>query len=110
MKFWSFFQIQGTTSWDDARKSVTQAITNLSQIVTNKVNFADNIDCTLVEMTLASGQNSVNHTLGKVPYGYLILSKSATADIYNGTAEWTKLTISLTSSAPCAVKIAVIGG
>lgn len=55
------------------------------------------IDGTFVDVTLISGSNTVNHTLGRVPLGFIITSRDSAATVYN--TAWDSTTVSLTASA-----------
>jgi hypothetical protein len=37
----------------------------------------------------------LNHKLGRVPVGYIVMSKSAACDIYAGSAAWTDTNITI---------------
>lgn len=60
----------------------------------------------LTNITLASGDNVINHKLGKTPVGWIIVDINAVASIYR-SASFNNLTLTLNASAPCTVNIAV---
>lgn len=110
MKFWGPFQLQSIGTPDDLRRFVNQAITNLSQIVTNNINFQDNMNCQVVGVTLGTSEIAIKHNFNRVPFGYLVLNQDANATIYSGTTEWNANTIYLKASGTVYAKIGILGG
>lgn len=89
---------------DGAQKSL-DAILNLG------IRFEDNVDCRIVSFTsngVANTEDSVAHTLGKVPVGYITVSVDKASIIYAGGTAWTTTAIYLkNSAATVACKIIV---
>lgn len=78
---------------------------NLATVVNGKIGFgdgtnADNIDGVWATVTfaLANTDTAITHNLGRVPVGYHVVSKSVSADIFNGVAAWTTTQLTLQSS------------
>ena len=111
MKFWAPFQIQTVRDIEDLRRFVDQGMKNISQLVTKNVNFTDNIQCTIVPcVTLGTTEIAVPHTLGTVPFGYLVLSRGSTAVVYDGSSAWNDKNIYLRATGTVGVKLAILGG
>jgi hypothetical protein len=60
----------------------------------------------LSNISLVSGTNVINHRLGTTPTGWLLIDINAAATIYR-SQPFNSTTLTLTSSAPCVVSLAV---
>jgi hypothetical protein len=59
---------------------------------------SDNIDGVWVSISTPGSINTdftVTHNLGRVPVGYLAMTKSAACDLYNGSIAWTSTQMTL---------------
>jgi hypothetical protein len=110
MKPWMPFQIQSVTSWEELRRFSSQGFQNLYQLMNGNIGFLDNINCQVQSVTLTTSPVAINHTLNKVPIGYLVLNQNANASVYSATLVWSDKTIYLQSSASVYVKLAILGG
>jgi len=73
-------------------KSINDQHYNLEAILNRGIKFQDNVDCVLVTFTSSAtpdAENTVAHTLGKVPTGYLTYGLNKGAVVYTGTTTWT---------------------
>lgn len=71
---------------------------NLKGILDRGISFTDNIDAVDIEFTSSAtpdAENTVTHTLGKVPTGFIVYDINKGAVVYKGTTSWTKTTIYL---------------
>lgn len=62
---------------------------NLASILDRGISFDDNVDCRFVTFTshvTPGTEISVPHTLGKIPTGYIPVTKDKEADVYNTTS------------------------
>jgi hypothetical protein len=109
MKPWMPFQIQSVSSWEELRRFCSQGFQNLFLALNGRIGFTDNIYCQIVDVTLPLGNTAVAHTFGKVPIGFLVLTKNANVDIWQVT-EWTDTYIYLQVNNTVTAKIAIIGG
>lgn len=111
MKFWASFQTQSIKSLDDVVRFLSQAMSNISQILTNRVSFTDNMDAQVLDIEITQSNQQITHTLGRVPIGFIVLSKTSAEEIYRGSVEWTDKHIYLSSSSiiNISAKIAIIG-
>lgn len=61
---------------------------------------------TTLDVQLVNGTNVINHKLGQIPQGWIILDITGAAVIYR-SAPFNKLTLTLTSNAAVSVSIGV---
>lgn len=67
-------------------------------ILDKGLSFEDNADVAFVSYTTNAApntQDTVAHTLGKVPTRYIVVSKDKAADVYNGGTAFTKTNLYL---------------
>ena len=95
----------------DLIKALLNLETNLKGILNRGINFRENIDCATVDFTSSAtpnAENTVAHTLGKIPTGYIVVGKDKAGDLYNGTSAWTGSNVFLKCSvASVTLKIIV---
>jgi hypothetical protein len=73
----------------------------LDRILNHGIQFEDNVRGGYVEITLTGEEQQVEHNLGYVPSGYLVILKSAEFDIWTTAdqlVKWTSTVLSLQSS------------
>jgi hypothetical protein len=71
----------------------------LDKLLNEGLEFSDNFRGALLEVDLAAGENTVIHSLGFVPQGYLVLYSANEAIIYGSRVEeWTSESIFLVSN------------
>lgn len=75
---------------------------SLNPILANPINQCH----ILTNIVLASGSTTFNHGLGKLMQGWIIVDRNSAASIYR-SAPLNALNLTLTSSAPVTVNIAV---
>lgn len=84
---------------------------NLVAILDSGISFSDNVDVASVTFTSSGtpdAENTVAHTLGKIPTGYIVTSLNKAASVYKGTTAWSATNIYLKSNvASTEVKILV---
>jgi hypothetical protein len=72
----------------DLLRTLNRLVDNLRTILDRGVQFEDNIDCRMISFTSNASPNTedtVAHTLGKTPQGYIIYSKDKAGDLYTST-------------------------
>jgi hypothetical protein len=80
------------------RRALDDQQSNLAAILNRGINFDENVDSRQVSFTsdaVANAENTVAHTLGKVPTGYIVVSINKAAIVYNGGTAWTTALIYL---------------
>lgn len=72
----------------------------LDQILNQGLTVEDNFNWAILEVVLVSGENKIQHGLGHIPNGYIVIYKEDNTDI-NGSSlsSWTTEQLLLTSSA-----------
>ncbi len=84
---------------------------NLKFILDRGISWTDNIDAVDVTFTSSATpdqENTVAHTLGKVPAGVIVYSQDKAGSVYNGTTAFTKTSVYLKCNvASATVKIKV---
>lgn len=81
----------------------------VKNILNNGISFSDNFASKIVTVSfdVANAEVNVAHNLGKNPTGYLVLTRSANAVIYDGVSESTTSSIFLRSSAVATCSVMV---
>lgn len=95
----------------DLFKAIQDFAKNIVTILNRGISFDDNVDCRRVTFTSSAtpdAENTVPHSLGKVPIGYLIYGLDKAAIVYTGATSWSDTNIYLkVNVASVAVKIIV---
>lgn len=95
----------------DLYQAIQDFVTQVVKILDRGIIFTDNVDCRTISYTsnaVANTQDTVAHTLGKVPIGYIVVSQDKAGIVYNGGTTWTTTNIYLKNSvASVATKIIV---
>lgn len=85
---------------------------NIKGILDKGISVDDNLDCDVIEFTsnaVAGTEDTIAHSLGKVPHHYIVTSVDKAAVIYRGTTAFTSTNVYLKSSvATTAVKIILL--
>jgi hypothetical protein len=85
----------------DLLRELIGHVNNLDAILNRGFSFMDNADARIVSFTsngVANTEETVAHTLGKVPTGFLVCNLDKAASIYSGPTAWTKTNIYLKSN------------
>jgi hypothetical protein len=93
------------TKDDELRRVQDEVALGFQQV--DRQPFMNGVILTGVVLAASSTDNLVNHGLGRVPQGFVILSKNATADIWTSTTTNPRpeLTLILRSSAAITATI-----
>lgn len=71
----------------------------LNQLLNEGLELSDNLRGGLLEVTLSIGENSITHSLGFKPIGFILLYKDLEGDIFGSRIdEWTNEVLFLKSS------------
>lgn len=84
-------------TWDMAQ---TKWATQLNPVINNPIMNG----LMLQNITLISGVNNINHLLQRTQQGWFITDQTAAAEIYR-SADFNKLTLQLTASAPTTISL-----
>ncbi len=109
----------------NAQISVMQILLNYYKILTNNIGFGtvsttdgsgvpltyskDNTNGCMIRVggsasaltqhwVTSNADTTLQHSLNRIPIGYLVFRKSGTVDVYSGTLTWTNTTICLKST------------
>ncbi len=88
------------SSWEELRRFVSNFCGDVFNQVNGKLTFADNLQGVTVDVAFTSPNVSVavNHRLGYVPSGFLVVKNDSPAIIYNGGAIDTSTVMYLNAS------------
>lgn len=85
----------------DLISSLEEMVRNLKTILNGGLLFSDNFDMKMVSFTanaVADVENTVVHSLGKIPTGYIVYYQNAAGSLYDSGTSWTSSNIYLKSS------------
>lgn len=90
---------QPRNSWEmDVLKTLQDFFNRIVAILNRGITFTENVDCVLVTLTSSAtpdDSNTVNHTLGKIPNGYIVYYQNKAGSLYDGGTTWTTTNIYL---------------
>lgn len=94
---------------EEQMRFISQNFDQIKSIVNNGLLLADNFDGKILNMTFSSANTdtSAAHGLGRVPQGYLVLKRSASMIVYDGSTSWSSSSIFLKSSATGTISVLV---
>lgn len=92
---------------DEFRRIVSILLNAITSILNGGAVFSDNFSQSTQSVTFgaANTEVTVNHNIGRIPVGYLVLGNDSAATIYNGTTAFSAQAIFLRASAPCTATI-----
>ena len=88
-----------TTRWKSILDPVIETTNQLQDLPLNQMVVIDNV-------VLAIGNNVINHGLGRVPTGWIVMDINAAATIYRSAA-FNVTTLTLNSSAIATIRLGV---
>lgn len=94
----------------DVIKFVAIGFKDIYDALGNRLSFADNFGSQIIDVsfTAANTDLTIQHTLNRVPTGYVVLRSNAAATLYDtGGTNWNKTAIVLRSSAIANVTVMV---
>lgn len=71
-------------------KQIFERETNLDSILRRGISFGDNMDARVIRFTsdpVSGTQNTVPHSLGKIPTGYMVARRDTAANLYDGATD-----------------------
>jgi flagellar hook-associated protein FlgK len=96
---------------EDLLKLLDQLVSNLSNIFSQGVSLTENVDGQIVSFTTngaANTEDTVAHTLKRIPSGFIVVSADKAASMYASGTSWTATSIYVkTSAASVAAKILI---
>lgn len=111
--------ISNLKSWQELMRFSAQSFDSIIQVLTNGLNFRDNFNTQTIDigpnstqMQWASpGPTTINHNLGIIPAGYLVISQNAAGDVFaddNFPATRGQITLN-TSNSATTYRIIILG-
>ena len=82
-------------------QTIDTFITETRAILNGGISFVDNVNCKLITFTSSAtpdAENTIAHTLGKIPSGYIVYNQNKAGSLYNGTTTFTTTNIYLKCS------------
>lgn len=96
---------------EDLYNSLREFIDDVTKILNRGILFSDNMDVDIVSYTsnaTPDTSDTVSHSLGKVPTGFIVVNIDKSAIVYDAGTSWTSSNIYLKcDTASTAVKIIV---
>lgn len=88
-------------------RTIEKFMQAVKEIINGKIDFDKNMVVApiSVQFTATNTEKAIAHNLGRTPRGFLVISSTAAANIYNGTSAWTDSNIYLKSSALTTVQL-----
>lgn len=88
---------------------LSQIINAMVTILNGDISFSDNFRGRIVNVVFnaANTQQAINHSLNKIPTGYLNIGSKAATQLYNGVTASTTQTIWLQSTAATTVNVLI---
>lgn len=92
---------------EDVPRFTDLALQDIVRVLNGDVDFTNNINCKIVSVTFSAANvsQSVSHGLGRVPSGYWITKRNASANVFDGSGGSSSSTYSLQASAPVTCSI-----
>lgn len=102
--------VDQSTTLEDVKKYTDLALQDILAQINGSLSFAENIECRVIQVIFVTANIDfpIRHTLGRVANNFIVASKSASCDIYNGSTLSTNNTIFLRSTiVPVTVTLVV---
>lgn len=101
MRIKTIQDISNVKSWEELRRYASQILGSLVDVVNGNLDLVDNCSTSLVTVTFPSANTTVNanHTLGRIPQGYIVVGRSTAIHVFDGSGDSTSSYITLQASA-----------
>lgn len=109
MKISGIQDLANVESWEDLRRFSSQIINRLVDAVNGKLSFGDNLESSQISVTFSAANStiSVDHTLRRIPSGYIVTGRSANIQVFDGNTPNTDKKIYLQSSGAGTAQVLV---
>lgn len=89
--------VSNVESFEDLRRFTDQTLKSIADVINGNIDFSDNVSVSFATVTFDRNDVTyqVNHTLNRMPVGYVPVSKSIASDLYTGSGSFTTKTIPL---------------
>lgn len=101
MRLKSILDISNVKSQEDLTRFAAQALKDIADILNGKVGIEDNTDSIrlTVNFTAANVAQTIQHNLGHMPSGYVLIGSTVAMSVYDGGTAFTDKFIYLKASA-----------
>lgn len=91
------------------QRYVSRIILDIYNVINGQIDFGQNLRTQRIEHAFSQTnvEYAIPHFLGRVPSGYLVVGKTAAADVYDGSTSWTDRVIYLKASAAATIRLEV---
>lgn len=109
MKIKTPMDLFAVESWQELRRYAAQILNDVVGAINGGIDLIDNCDSSVVTTTygLSGQEQALQHKLGRVPRGYMVIKRSAVANLYDGTKENTDKVIYLRSDGAATLTILI---
>lgn len=107
MKIKTVVDLANTEGLEGLRRFTAQAIKEIVDLLNGRIGLTDNCQTSLLSVVFlgATTDQGTMHSLGRIPTGYIVTSKTANIQIYNGTTTNTDTTLYLASSGAGTISV-----
>lgn len=93
-------------TWEELRRFVSQDLQAITAVLNGRIGLTDNVQSSLVTAVFpGTGTLRIEHTLGIVPTGYIVVGADAAIQVFDGVGDWSKLDIYLRASGAGTVRL-----
>ena len=92
-----------------AKTELASFIDQIAFIINGNLDLIQNLKMETLNVSFpsAGSEQDVRHRLGRVPVGYLVISRSAAISVYDGSNDWNQNSLFVRSSAPGRARLLV---
>ncbi len=104
------FQVSVSRWCRDLGESLLKYSTKIGDMLNGGLRLSENLDVQIKTISIAAAdtEETVSHTLKRVPSGYLVIGINKAAIIYDGATAWTTLNLYIkTNTADTTVKLLI---
>lgn len=100
--------VSNVGTWEELRRFAGSAIRDIITVINGGVDLVDNCATRSLTVTFtAAGSVTVDHGLGRVPRGYVIVGRTTNIQVFDGVTLSTDKLLSLQTSGAGVVRILV---
>lgn len=109
MKIKTIQDVSNVEKWEDLRRYCSQIFQAIVTTINGDIDLVDNCTTTFLTYTFAAPNTTyaVDHTLGKTPNGYIMVSSTSSNTVFDGQGTNNSSKIFLQASAIGTVKLLI---
>jgi len=110
MKLDAIQDIGNVKDWEQLKRFSQRIYEQISDILNGGATFGDNMSASIQALTFdaANKESVLKHNLGRVPIGFITISKSVDMNLFNGPTAWSNENIYIQSSAAGTATVIII--